>query len=108
MTANVAAKFQENIMLKLKMPGSIRRRYPILCGQCGNVLKSPSDFHDCGSNELVLALESDINWGIAERLAEQRNDTVCPVCMMAFTDSNEYLLSCSHIFHKHCLQSFER
>jgi Ring finger domain/IQ calmodulin-binding motif len=36
-----------------------------------------------------------------------RNDAYCPICMEGFKDGREVLLSCSHLFHRHCLSSFE-
>lgn len=36
-----------------------------------------------------------------------RNDAYCPICMEGFKGGREVLLSCSHMFHRHCLSSFE-
>ena len=34
-------------------------------------------------------------------------DSSCPICMEGFNQGYEVLLSCSHIFHRSCLESFE-
>jgi hypothetical protein len=34
-------------------------------------------------------------------------DASCPICMEGFNQGSEVLLSCSHIFHRRCLESFE-
>jgi len=51
----------------------------------------------------VAALE----WKAMETAVRKRNDAHCPICMEAFK-GEEVLLSCSHIFHRACLQAFEK
>ena len=46
-------------------------------------------------------------WHGIECRLKDRNEAYCPICMIGFKDGNEVLLSCSHIFHRACLVSFE-
>ncbi|CAN0267681.1 unnamed protein product [Ascophyllum nodosum] len=51
-------------------------------------------------------------WSAVEAEASARGDgdevALCPICREAFRGEREVLLSCSHVFHKSCLASFER
>jgi hypothetical protein len=52
---------------------------------------------------------SAAEWESLERTLKSRKlDAFCPICMEAFRDGSEVLLSCSHIFHRACLTSFEK
>lgn len=56
---------------------------------------------------------TDEKWEQVRAVAAQRCVPDCPICMMAFAATNsgpakpQVLLSCSHVFHVSCLQSFE-
>jgi hypothetical protein len=47
-------------------------------------------------------------WEVIEAKLVTRHDATCPICMEGFNQGYEVLLSCSHIFHRSCLESFER
>ena len=47
-------------------------------------------------------------WATIERRVDDRKDAFCPICMDAFKTGHEVLLSCSHMFHRHCLHAFEQ
>jgi hypothetical protein len=55
-----------------------------------------------------ISTEKSSLWSNQIGLVEQRGDTCCPICMVPFTKFNETILSCSHIFHSKCIQSFEK
>ncbi|CAM9321601.1 unnamed protein product, partial [Hapterophycus canaliculatus] len=48
-------------------------------------------------------------WSIVEAKALARGDEAapCPICREAFRGESQVILSCSHVFHKACLSSFE-
>lgn len=46
-------------------------------------------------------------WEIIEAKLVDRHDATCPICMEGFNQGYEVVLSCSHIFHRSCLESFE-
>ena len=48
------------------------------------------------------------DWDLIEAKLVDRRDATCPICMEGFNQGYEVLLSCSHIFHRSCLESFER
>jgi hypothetical protein len=47
-------------------------------------------------------------WEAIDEKAGIRNEAFCPICMVGFNQGSEVLLSCSHVFHKACIFSFER
>lgn len=47
-------------------------------------------------------------WATIESRVDDRKDAFCPICMEAFKTGHEVLLSCSHMFHRHCLHAFEQ
>jgi hypothetical protein len=47
-------------------------------------------------------------WDHIESQVEGRRDAYCPICMEAFNQGREVLLSCSHMFHQACLSAFEK
>ncbi|KRX06004.1 hypothetical protein PPERSA_01082 [Pseudocohnilembus persalinus] len=53
---------------------------------------------------------SQQDWQKIEEMAKKRNDSdgQCAICLEDFDDQEQVLLSCSHVFHKQCLQSFEK
>ncbi|QDZ18005.1 Ring zinc finger protein [Chloropicon primus] len=62
---------------------------------------------------LVSAPRSKLDeyeWMQAHAQSVQREDVKhgCPICYEDFKGEDRVLLSCSHMFHKHCLRSFER
>eukprot|EP01036_Dinobryon_divergens_P023140 gene23140-31457_t len=60
------------------------------------------------SNKLAKKAVSQMEWSSIEFYIADRSDLTCPICMDAFKQGNEVLLSCSHVFHRRCLQSFEK
>jgi hypothetical protein len=47
-------------------------------------------------------------WSEVEQTAASRNECHCPICMVGFNQGCEVLLSCSHMFHRSCIASFEK
>ncbi|KAJ3285842.1 RING finger protein 32 [Borealophlyctis nickersoniae] len=49
-------------------------------------------------------------WEDVKRVSEKRDDFThpCAICQEAFTMEDQVLLSCSHVFHRTCLESYER
>ena len=47
-------------------------------------------------------------WDSIEKGLASRQDAYCPICMEGFNQGFEVLLSCSHMYHRSCLQSFEK
>ncbi len=51
-------------------------------------------------------------WALARRQADVRCDTECPICMVEFRGGPKaralVLLSCTHVFHGACIESFEQ
>ncbi|TPX66737.1 hypothetical protein SpCBS45565_g04283 [Spizellomyces sp. 'palustris'] len=54
-------------------------------------------------------LTSD-EWETVKDLSLKRDNGVdpCPICQEPFTTEHQVLLSCSHLFHRACLDSYER
>lgn len=50
----------------------------------------------------------DYEWDSIEKGVAGRQDAYCPICMEGFNRGFEVLLSCSHMYHRSCLQSFEK
>jgi hypothetical protein len=52
---------------------------------------------------------SPADWSAIELSISVRSnpDSCCPICMEGFNQGSEVLLSCSHLFHRACLRSFE-
>lgn len=86
----------------------------ITCRACGYFLLSAKQpvmtlaqkkgLVDPSPKNEILALSE---WNNIEAKLDQRNESTCPICMVPFNQGNEVLLSCSHIFHRMCLASFE-
>lgn len=53
---------------------------------------------------------SNDNWALIEQQAQKRKEGegLCPICLEAFKGEDQTILSCSHMFHKNCLLSFEK
>eukprot|EP01029_Cantina_marsupialis_P027805 TRINITY_DN774023_c0_g1_i1.p1 TRINITY_DN774023_c0_g1~~TRINITY_DN774023_c0_g1_i1.p1 ORF type:complete len:313 (+),score=53.66 TRINITY_DN774023_c0_g1_i1:193-1131(+) len=50
---------------------------------------------------------SVVDWDEVRGRAENRLDTECAICLGSFAQGQLVLLSCSHMLHSQCLQSFE-
>ena len=53
-----------------------------------------------------VAALTPFDWSVIEN-SRSDPDSCCPICMEGFKQGHEVLLSCSHIFHRTCLRSFE-
>ena len=53
---------------------------------------------------------SQKEWTVVHAKSLSRNDLKhgCPICCEEFKDEEQVLLSCSHVFHRKCLRSFEK
>lgn len=47
-------------------------------------------------------------WEEIERKVAERDEAYCPICMIGFNQGSEIVLSCSHVFHRACIASFEK
>lgn len=56
------------------------------------------------------AAPAPVDWGAVLERQRQRDFSArpCPICLQDFGEDEQVLLSCSHVFHKACLRSFER
>jgi len=56
------------------------------------------------------AVLSEVDWAEVKSQSVARGDSTAPcvICKEDFGQSKQVLLSCSHVFHKHCLQAFEK
>lgn len=86
-----------------------------ICQHCGFYTQSVSQIQPTLAQRRGLAampakveILSPSDWSHIEYKIKDRLDSCCPICMEGFKSGNEVLLSCSHIFHKPCLLSFER
>ena len=87
-----------------------------VCERCGYFLAGA--FHAplsmAQSRGLVAAPKpistamKDYEWESIEKELTFRQDSHCPICMEGFNRGYEVLLSCSHMYHRSCLQSFEK
>lgn len=98
--------------------------YYLQCAHCGLLLRDQAaDMQNVVGYEpkLTLAMRrglveqpepklSDDQWADIERMTKERGDHVklCAICQQNFGTSEQIILSCSHIFHRKCLLSFER
>ena len=59
--------------------------------------------------ELPLGLTE---WKVIEKTyldrTEKEKENQCPICMEDLHMQEQKILCCSHVFHKDCLESFER
>ena len=58
-------------------------------------------------NKEQLTREGE-KWSDIRAVAVKRAETDCSICMELLEQKECVLLSCSHVFHGHCIQSFER
>ncbi|XP_024534883.1 RING finger protein 32 [Selaginella moellendorffii] len=90
----------------------------LLLASIDNTLASSKQIYDVlGSRDqtkevdnLNLNEESDLNWHQVIEKAIERYDIDCSICIMPLQKdggSNLSLLSCSHLFHSHCISEFE-
>lgn len=84
-----------------------------ICGACGYFLHSIITVPDSFAQRRGLvpiappqAPLTPFDWAVIEN-SRSDPDSCCPICMEGFKDGHEVLLSCSHIFHRACLRSFE-
>jgi hypothetical protein len=61
------------------------------------------------TNRIDLTLdESSFDWNKIYREMQKRSNDNCAICFGSLNRKNNYLLNCTHCFHKNCLDSFER
>lgn len=84
-----------------------------VCGECGYFLHSIITVPDTLAQRRGLvpiappqAPLTPFDWAVIEN-SRSDPDSCCPICMEGFKQGHEVLLSCSHIFHRACLRSFE-
>ena len=87
-----------------------------ICGTCGYFLRSADHQATATLSELrglvkaapKIEVMEQSQWDTIEDKLEGRKDAYCPICMEAFNQGREVLLSCSHMFHQACLSAFEK
>lgn len=87
-----------------------------VCTGCGYFLHSLIEQHSTLSQrrglskpvEKVEVLTSSQWDEIENKLANRTVDACCPICMEGYNQGQEVVLSCSHMFHRTCLQAFEK
>ena len=47
-------------------------------------------------------------WESVKTASQTRADHSCPICQERFTHQDQVLLSCSHVYHRSCLESYEK
>ena len=84
-----------------------------VCDFCGFFVESVPQQNDTlaqvrGLIPKVAPVEtlSQSEWHEIESKLDERGDAFCPICMEAFNQGHEVLLSCSHMFHR-LFESFE-
>ena len=67
-------------------------------------------FEEENQTQVEQKKNSISRWEEAAKLSELRSDSfhLCSICQQHFGLRPQVLLSCSHVFHKACLQSFEK
>jgi hypothetical protein len=94
--------------------GTINELTSTICTDCGyflnSIVEQPLTLAQkrglVKPSEKVESL-SQSEWDVIEQKLDARSDASCPICMSGFSQGHEVLLSCSHIFHRSCLQAFE-
>jgi hypothetical protein len=61
-----------------------------------------------GPKHVPTTIISLSKWEAIEEKAGERNEAYCPICMVGYNQGSEVLLSCSHVFHRACIFSFEK
>ena len=61
-------------------------------------------------NELKSSKDTNVDWEKVEAKAKAMNQKECAICIDSLSSHHKqkYILSCGHVYHKHCLDSFER
>ena len=51
---------------------------------------------------------TDAEWKEVKAKSKARSTERCPICCDHFTNQDQILLSCSHVYHRACLESYEK
>ncbi len=88
-----------------------------VCTSCGYYLSGVPDVQETLAQKRGIAPPAvkvttltNMEWNAIESNIRERSDpdSCCPICMDGFNQGHEVLLSCSHMFHRSCLTSFEK
>lgn len=88
-----------------------------VCASCGYYLSGVPEIQETLAQKRGIAPPAakvvtltPSEWSAIECNIRQRSDpeSCCPICMDGFNQGHEVLLSCSHMFHRSCLASFEK
>jgi hypothetical protein len=87
-----------------------------MCGACSRTLPAPhrerraapSLAQQRGLMPAAPTALSDSSWQAIDARAAARNEGACSICLQAFGMREQVLTSCSHVFHRVCLDSLER
>ncbi|CAD8208058.1 unnamed protein product [Paramecium octaurelia] len=62
------------------------------------------------NNEQMAKLQPiiKVDWISIKKVALERREVDCTICLQSMVNAKVFLLSCSHMFHANCLNSFER
>mmetsp|Transcript_15738 Transcript_15738/g.28763 ORF Transcript_15738/g.28763 Transcript_15738/m.28763 type:complete len:353 (+) Transcript_15738:1397-2455(+) len=135
-TALNAAAIQDHLLRSMGLKGAQRRPSSLTALGRNIITEQPANYyttkpephsrqiekqHQAYKNRLTLAQRLGIvdkpaapltneEWTQVESLAAHRqvHKHSCPICMEAFKGYASVILSCAHVFHAQCLNSFER
>ena len=87
-----------------------------VCNSCGCFFGSsgPNNVLTLAQKRGLIAAPAELKqltveeWEDVEYTATLRQETACPICMTGFNQQMEVLLSCTHMFHRTCIASFEK
>eukprot|EP01084_Bolivina_argentea_P043507 80163_1 len=71
-----------------------------------NAVNNPNN--DKEEHKEIELTRTGKRWVEIKAVAIERNETDCSICMEQLKEKKCVLLSCSHVFHNDCVQSFER
>lgn len=93
--------------------GSVNNSADTICSSCGyyfnSITAAPETFAQRRGLVPIAPVQAALtpfDWNLIEN-SRSDPDACCPICMEGFRQGHEVLLSCSHIFHRSCLRSFE-
>lgn len=103
-TALICAAFQDKIMRDLNLNKNIGNRNSYSSKRNRLTLAQ-----HLGIEEKPLPMLTKKEWKSVHTKCLNRNDIEfgCAICCEHFKEKSQVLLSCSHTFHKQCIQSFE-
>ena len=118
-----AAALQDHLVRSLGLGGRRRPARPVVAPTLASFVRGAGPRHGSTARAtratLTLAQRyglveapppplSEREWRAVRDISRQREEEACAICLEAFGIKDQVLLSCSHTFHYHCLNFFER